>query len=187
MSQVYLFCNDFTCSSLDSEEPPLKRAKWTSVLRLSTMWEFIDIRARAIQELSKFGMSTMDKIFLARECNVGDWLLSGYQEIIRRPAKACIDSEDAEQLGWETAFRLLKVREKFLMNVTKEKLSHSCRAQVRTLVGHCDTCRQKVSSAYDIKPIRDELRQHDFTESIRDEFAVELMEIEDISLESGAR
>jgi hypothetical protein len=149
------------------------------------MWEFIDIRARAIEELSKFDMRTMDKILLARECNVGDWLLSGYQEIIRRPAQACIDSEDAEKLGWETSFRLLKVREAFLMNVAKEKLSHSCRGQNRTLVGHCDSCRQKI--AFDTKPITDDLRQHDFTESIDDEFAAELMNVEDISLESGAR
>jgi hypothetical protein len=141
------------------------------------MWEFLDIRDRAIKELSKVELSTMNKILLARECNVVDWLLSGYQEIIRRPAHACIELEEAERLGWETAFRLLKVREAFLVNVTKKKWSHRCRGQERDLRSRCDTCNQWVNN--NTTPIREELRQHDFTESIRDEFAVELADIED--------
>jgi hypothetical protein len=72
-----------------------------SVLKLSTIWEFTDIRGRAIQELLKedMGMKTVEKIECARSFRVKEWLLDGYIELLKRAET--ITNEEGERLGWK--------------------------------------------------------------------------------------
>jgi hypothetical protein len=98
------------------EFKPLTSAEWTSVLRLSTMWELAEVREKAIAELSSlmpgdFHHLLFDKIMLAKECKVRQWLIDGYVELVVR--QRIISVEEAEVLGWETAARLLRVREEY--------------------------------------------------------------------------
>ena len=79
----------------------MTQTDWMSVLRLSTMWELLDIRELAIKGLSKTNMIPVDKILLARECKVPDWLIVGYEEIAKRTET--ITDADAERLGWQAA------------------------------------------------------------------------------------
>lgn len=87
----------------------MHREDWVSVLKLSTMWDFLDIRKLAIQELSKMEISTVDKIILARDCKVAEWLLSGYNELAKRSETISLD--EAARLGWEATVRIFQVRE----------------------------------------------------------------------------
>lgn len=90
------------------------------MLKLSTMWEFTDIRAKAIQELSTkdMGMGIIEKVECARSFDVKDWLSEGYVEFLRRPET--ITREEAERLGWQTAAKLLLLREKYLSTINSQ-------------------------------------------------------------------
>jgi hypothetical protein len=87
----------------------MNKEEWLSVLKLSTIWAFDEIRKKAIAELSKINMDTVDKVILARTYSVGDWLYEGYTALVKR--EAGLSSEEAERLGYETAFRLCQRRE----------------------------------------------------------------------------
>jgi hypothetical protein len=166
---------------IGSEQPPLTREEWTSVLKLSTMWELLDIRTRAIKELSN--ISAVDKVLLGRECSVTEWVIDGY--LVMTKASYSIAQEDAGRLGWETAFRLLRVREEFLMKMADKQQTHVCGDQTRTLVGYCNTCKKTISST--TRPLEDDLQQHDFMASLRYEFGAELALLEDMSPEGHAK
>jgi hypothetical protein len=84
------------------------------------MWEFIDIRERAIQELSedKDAMEPIDKIEHGRSYNVKKWEMEGYVELLKRAET--ITNEEAERLGWKTAAKLLILREQYLASITSQ-------------------------------------------------------------------
>jgi hypothetical protein len=141
----------------------LTRKEWIEILGLSTMWEFLSIRELAIRELSKFEMKAADKIRLGREYDVIDWLLSGYREFVQQPATLSL--EDAERIGFETAFRLLRVREKFLIDANESKRQ-------------CCACSPPVSSRCEdqLSGLMGARVRHDLNGGIRTEFARELTE-----------
>jgi hypothetical protein len=87
----------------------MNKEQWVSVLKLSTMWAFDEIREKAIAELSKTNMDTVDKVVLGRSFSVGIWLLEGYFTLVTR--EAGLTSTEAKRLGYETAFRLCQRRE----------------------------------------------------------------------------
>ncbi|KAG2008862.1 hypothetical protein CC2G_014248 [Coprinopsis cinerea AmutBmut pab1-1] len=55
----------------------LVKNEWIGVLRLSTTWEMTRVRNHAIQSLSSLRLSFVEKVTLAREFRVGDWLKDG--------------------------------------------------------------------------------------------------------------
>jgi hypothetical protein len=71
------------------------------VLKLCTMWEFTDIRKRAIQELSKeeMKMGTMEKVECGKTYKVKEWLLDGYVELLVLKRPETITEKEAERLG----------------------------------------------------------------------------------------
>jgi hypothetical protein len=90
------------------------------------MWEFTDIRERAIQELSKeeISMGTMEKIECGKAYEVKEWLLDGYIELLKRPET--ITEEEAERLGWKTAAKLLLLREQYLSTISSTFAGQLC-------------------------------------------------------------
>jgi hypothetical protein len=84
------------------------------------MWEFTDIRERAIQELSedKDAMGPIDKIERGRSYNVKKWEMEGYIELLKRAET--VTNEEAERLGWKTAAKLLRLREQYLASITSQ-------------------------------------------------------------------
>lgn len=79
------------------------------------MWEFQDTRAFAIECLSKHAefkvMGAAEKVVLAMQCKVSTWLLAALEAFVKQPES--LATEDVEQIGWEMAARLLRVREEF--------------------------------------------------------------------------
>jgi hypothetical protein len=96
--------------------------EWKSVLKLSTMWDFVAIRQSAIDQL-KDQIDSITKIVLARECQVDGWLLAGYEGLVMR-AQA-ISVTEAEVLGLDIAIRLAQVREAVLWRHRSKKASVS--------------------------------------------------------------
>jgi len=86
----------------------LTQQEWISVLNLSTMWDFSDIRKGAIDELSK-DMGPIQKIKYGRNFGVEEWVKDGYVGLLKRSDP--ITDEEAKCLGWETAAKLFRLRE----------------------------------------------------------------------------
>ncbi|KAJ7812016.1 hypothetical protein B0H14DRAFT_2858373 [Mycena olivaceomarginata] len=89
----------------------MKKDEWISVLKLSTQWRFLDARKLAIQQLqSRSDIEGVERVVLARQYDVAAWLRIGYTELVQR--RDVISREEAEKIGWQTAFLLGQVREK---------------------------------------------------------------------------
>jgi hypothetical protein len=83
---------------------------WISVLKLSTLWYFLDARDLAIQQLNdRADIGSVERILLARQYDVATWLRMGYTDLARR--EEGISLEDAKKIGWETTVRLYQTRE----------------------------------------------------------------------------
>ncbi|KAJ7631360.1 hypothetical protein DFH06DRAFT_1005297 [Mycena polygramma] len=83
---------------------------WISVLKLSTLWYFLDARDLAIKQLNDRGdIGSVERILLARQYDVASWLRMGYTDLARR--EEGISLEDAEKIGWQTTVRLYQTRE----------------------------------------------------------------------------
>jgi hypothetical protein len=111
--------------------------EWTSTLKLSTMWEFADVRKLAIETMSNLNLKPTDKIILGKKYRVTPWLQQGYRALIQKPAT----NEDFEnygsELGWETVARILRVRDRFSQNQNWRE----CRCKFRgTMTLHCPYC-----------------------------------------------
>ncbi|KAJ7289177.1 hypothetical protein C8J57DRAFT_1164982 [Mycena rebaudengoi] len=82
---------------------------WISVLKLSTLWYFIDARDLAIRQLTSMSLGSVERILLSRQYDVAPWLRSGYTELARR--EEGISLGDAEKIGWKTTVQLYQTRE----------------------------------------------------------------------------
>ncbi|KAJ7288882.1 hypothetical protein C8J57DRAFT_1495141 [Mycena rebaudengoi] len=113
--------------------------EWISVLKLSTQWRFIDTRNLAIQRLSdRAGIGSAERIQLARQYDVANWLRMGCIALAQR--HETLSPEEAEKVGWKTAFQLCWVREKALRdyastNALKNFTYYFGRADVESIFG----------------------------------------------------
>ncbi|KAJ7763619.1 hypothetical protein DFH07DRAFT_812587 [Mycena maculata] len=82
---------------------------WISVLKLSTLWYFLDARELAIQQLTSRITESVERILLARDYEVSSWLRAGYTDLARR--EEGISMEDAEKIGLRTTVQLYQTRE----------------------------------------------------------------------------
>ncbi|KAK7024957.1 hypothetical protein R3P38DRAFT_1055576 [Favolaschia claudopus] len=87
--------------------------EWISVLKLSTEWRFLGARKLAIQNLDGRGeIGSVQRVMLARQYDIAPWLRDAYMDLARR--KQTMSPEEAQIVGWETAYRLGLAREKAL-------------------------------------------------------------------------
>ncbi|KAF7370264.1 hypothetical protein MSAN_00657600 [Mycena sanguinolenta] len=97
----------------------LTKDEWISVLKLSTQWHFVDARSLAIEELDKHSeMGVVDRILLAQKYGIAGWLRLGYTTLAQR--SNAISQEEAEKIGWKTAFLLGQVREDALSQAYRQ-------------------------------------------------------------------
>ena len=90
---------------------PTTAAEWTSILHLSTLWSFADIRALAIESLQTLPMHPVDKVVLSHKYGIrARWTLDAYVELCERADALSV--EEARRLGLETAMRVVQVRER---------------------------------------------------------------------------
>jgi hypothetical protein len=85
------------------------RPEWVSVLKLSTLWRFGELREEALDELAQIQIDPIDKVILARDYSVEKWLVEGYTELVQRDAG--LSAEERRMLGYEVAFQLYERRE----------------------------------------------------------------------------
>jgi hypothetical protein len=94
------------------QQDAMSSAEWTSVLKLSTMWSFDDLRDLAILNMSQLSIDPIERAALAKEYSIDEWLLPALNELAQREEP--IGIEEARRLGWETALQIAAVRESFI-------------------------------------------------------------------------
>jgi hypothetical protein len=84
--------------------------EWTSVLKLSTLWRFGELRREAIEELTKLLVdSPAEQVALGREYRVEDLMVEGYKELIQRDSG--LTQKEKEKLGASTTIKIYEARE----------------------------------------------------------------------------
>jgi len=91
-----------------------------SILKLATMWYFLEIRKVASQTLETFGMSSVEKIVLGREASVSKWVAEGYRELV---ASESISNGKVDVIGSETIIKLYRLREERMKRISFNPLS----------------------------------------------------------------
>ncbi|KAI6015181.1 hypothetical protein F5J12DRAFT_816462 [Pisolithus orientalis] len=114
----------------------LGKTQWISVLKLSTMWEFNELRDAAIQHLDSPSqpLDPVNKLVLASKYQIKKWQLPALLEFAKR--SELISVEEGRLIGFENALKLAAVREQFqkmklLDVIDKEKESRTCTSLVR--------------------------------------------------------
>ncbi|KAH6894004.1 hypothetical protein BKA70DRAFT_1570743 [Coprinopsis sp. MPI-PUGE-AT-0042] len=109
-------------SAMYDPEPILTKDEWISVLKLSSKWLFNDLRQLAIEHLH-FPFphpgywhitDPIERICLAKEYNVYDWLLDGYEQVVERLINfddpdgepRTLTTQDGKRIGMEVALEL---------------------------------------------------------------------------------
>ncbi|KAF6755689.1 hypothetical protein DFP72DRAFT_1008645 [Ephemerocybe angulata] len=91
----------------------LSKDEWLSILELSNVWEMDVVRATAIAELTSNDMTTpLEKVVLARKYRISTWLEQGLCDLVsQRPGSITSLDTLGVTLGWETAARVVSIRE----------------------------------------------------------------------------
>ncbi|KAJ7287070.1 hypothetical protein C8J57DRAFT_1652734 [Mycena rebaudengoi] len=99
------------CSTAIPKIPDIPNAEWISVLKLATLWRFLEIRDLAIEQLENYteALASLDRIVLGKKHAVSAWVRSGYTDLVRR--QKSITEEEARYIGWELALRIYQARE----------------------------------------------------------------------------
>ncbi|KAJ7876095.1 hypothetical protein B0H14DRAFT_2568382 [Mycena olivaceomarginata] len=85
--------------------PSLSQDGWISVLKLANLWDFIEVRNLAIEQLGPYSESLdcIERILFARKFDVSAWLRSGYSELARRRAAISFREAEKDRVGGRSA------------------------------------------------------------------------------------
>ncbi|KAF6761105.1 hypothetical protein DFP72DRAFT_31770 [Ephemerocybe angulata] len=95
----------------------LTKEEWIAVLRLSTRWEFVDIRKLAIQQLDPELSDPIELISVGRLTYVVRWVLAGFAALVERPE--IISEAESEEIGPRSAIRLYIIRHRVAIGLTE--------------------------------------------------------------------
>ncbi|TFK74667.1 hypothetical protein BDN72DRAFT_833194 [Pluteus cervinus] len=83
--------------------------QWTSVLKLSTMWEFDKIRNLSIERLKAQLSDPIQKLVLARRYEIESWKLPAIRKLVER--RDPITLREGMAIGIEAALKIASIRE----------------------------------------------------------------------------
>jgi len=108
-----MLCKSFGSTSFSPNGPDLQRGseEWISVLKLSNMWQFQQVRTLALQKLPYRWVrkSAAEKVALAFQYDIEQWLIPGLNQLARRQEP--ISVEDVQLLGLDVALKVAAIRE----------------------------------------------------------------------------
>ncbi|KAJ7593790.1 hypothetical protein C8J56DRAFT_925171 [Mycena floridula] len=93
----------------------ISKAEWISVLKLSDKFQLLTIRQLAVETLTESStvkLSSAEMIRFGRQFSIGDWVIKGYMDLMRRPEPMGL--EETELVGWETVAKISIQREKLI-------------------------------------------------------------------------
>lgn len=105
------------------------------------MYDFNFVRRRIIDKMAALNMSPIDKVAIAKEYHVEEWLGPGLEELVKRAQPMTI--EDANRIGIDYALKIAAIRECYSIGyygdwVSREErgvVVFDCRGRVRTSFG----------------------------------------------------
>ncbi|KAI6040611.1 hypothetical protein EDC04DRAFT_2566843 [Pisolithus marmoratus] len=114
--------------------PCLDQDQWISVLKLSTMWKFDELRKVAIQRLDQpfQPLNPVEKFVLASKYGIKQWILPALLVLAQRSEP--ISVEEGHRIGFDNALKLAAVREEFkrtrLVNLIHRKYTLKLRDEI---------------------------------------------------------
>jgi len=127
---------------LDSQQPDSPSPEeWTSVLKLSNMWQFHKIRATAIKKLETITMDLVDKIVIARRFDIPTWLVPTLNALIQRESP--VGLSEGNRLGMEWVLKVAEVRERGATIATQNRACTSCHY---TGPARCNSCNSTTAN-----------------------------------------
>ncbi|KAG2141266.1 hypothetical protein DEU56DRAFT_885326 [Suillus clintonianus] len=115
-----LYPMPFTRLTPSPDGLPATLEEWTGILKLSRMWGFTSIQEFAIQQMEPIlATRPLDKVALAQDYGVTEWLVPGLLQLARREEP--VGPEDVRKLGLDTALKLADV-EDCLFRVPRDML-----------------------------------------------------------------
>ncbi|KAJ7842963.1 hypothetical protein B0H14DRAFT_2359295, partial [Mycena olivaceomarginata] len=103
--------------------PSVPKDHWISVLKLATLWRFLDIRNLAIRHLDTQVKKGAEGIVLARRYHVAQWLRSGYEAFARYLSMSPMV---ADMIGWETATKIYWICEEAACRHREQAYTYNC-------------------------------------------------------------
>lgn len=127
LSVLYPLCVavflDLCALVLKIQRPPLSNAagqktdqQWMSVLRLASLWDFAEIKTKAITNLSAAGPCAKMQVYNlfpdALTSLKDEWIISSVRELVKRGEELTV--YEAELIGVEKALKICVLRGEFL-------------------------------------------------------------------------
>jgi hypothetical protein len=98
--------------SISEKLPFTSGWKWISVLKVAHRFDFASVRALAIRLLTPL-TTPVDKIVLAREHGVREWLAGAYRDVCVSPSLP--SDAECDRLGFDTFKRVARARDTLSM------------------------------------------------------------------------
>jgi len=135
---------------LDSQQPDsLSPEEWTSVLKLSSMWQFHKIRTSAIRNMEKITIDLVDKVVIARRFDISTWLVPTLNALIQRETP--IELSEGNRLGMEWALKVAEVRERGVTTTQNRTCAYCpytgparCNSCNSTTANRCGSCSNQL-------------------------------------------
>ncbi|KAF6761089.1 hypothetical protein DFP72DRAFT_31442 [Ephemerocybe angulata] len=86
----------------------LAKPEWLTILTLSTLWHFLDLRKLAIEHLDPQMGDPIELIMAGRAEYVPRWVMTGYEALVFKPGP--ITEDESNGIGDRTAVRLYIIR-----------------------------------------------------------------------------
>jgi hypothetical protein len=164
----------------DSQQPDsFSPEEWTSVLKLSSMWQFHRIRATAIKNMETIAMDPIDKIVIARRFDIPTWLVPTLNALIQRESP--VGLSEGNRLGMEWVLKVAEVRERGATTVTQNRactICHHtgparCNSCSSTTANRCGSCSNYLSNATTVTTEKRGARSNvDYSTDIREAFGL---------------
>ncbi|KAH6894022.1 hypothetical protein BKA70DRAFT_1320297 [Coprinopsis sp. MPI-PUGE-AT-0042] len=154
-------------SAMYDNRPKLTKEEWISVLKLSTKWLFNDLRQLAISYLSSPSspwldmdpimdhlidplMDPIERICLAKEYKVYDWLLRGYEQVLARlltsnnpdGSPTTLTTQEGKRIGMDVALELSGIAIRRMRLAEDKALFRSTMSDVMDAFKHEFDCVQ---------------------------------------------
>jgi hypothetical protein len=98
------------------DEETFSPEEWISILKLSAMWEFDEIRKISADNIVDLPMDVVEKIVIARDYYVTKWFIPSLNEYARLDRS--ISAEDVDRLGLKYLLGIVKARQTVLKRST---------------------------------------------------------------------
>jgi hypothetical protein len=117
--------------------PEMTDQTWTSILRLSTLWNFARSREDAIRAIRALALPPASRARLARDFAVRGWQIPALRELAIQTSP--LTMLDVELLGVETVLRLAGLREQSprLRSGSVVRLSSTCATRTAHILPSC--------------------------------------------------